>query len=95
MAVPQLTKTIDTMHDIYESGLPVEMVDYGDLGPLDMRRSSDPIVRNIHENRVIKEFSPIVQACNNNLNKHYLKYCICLMYRSFFSYKMFTLEMQL
>ena len=62
MAVPQLTKTIDTMHDIYESGLPVEMVDYGDLGPLALWRSSDPIVRHIHENRVIKEFSPIVQV---------------------------------
>lgn len=62
MAVPQLTKSIDTMHDIFESGLPVEMVDFGDLGPLDMRRSPDPIVRHIHENRVVKEFSPIVQV---------------------------------
>ena len=62
MAVPQFTKPIETIHDIYESGLPVEMVDYGDLGPLDMRRSLDPIVRHVHENRVVKEFSPIVQV---------------------------------
>ena len=62
MAVPQFTKPINTIHDIYESGLPVEMVDYGDLGPLDMRRSTDPIVRHVHENRVDKEFSSIVQV---------------------------------
>ena len=79
MAVPQLTKPIDTIHDIYESGLPVEMVDYGDHGPLDMSRSSDPIVRHIHANRIIKEFSPIVQASsllvlsnNSYLTKQYI-----------------------
>ena len=63
MAVPSLTKTIETMQDIYESGLPVEKVDDGDLGSLDIRRSSDPIVRHIYENLVPKEFSPIVQVC--------------------------------
>ena len=64
MAVPSLTKTIETMQDIYESGLPVEKVSAdGDLGSLDIRRSSDPIVRHIYENMVPKEFSPIVQVC--------------------------------
>ena len=62
MAVPQFTKPIETIHDIYESGLPVEMVDYGEHGPLDMSRSSDPIVKHVNENRIVKEFSPIVQV---------------------------------
>ena len=62
MAVPDLTKTIDTMLDIYESGLPVEMVDDGDLGELDIRRSSDPIVKHVHNNRVALEFSPVIEA---------------------------------
>ena len=62
MAVPQYTKPIDTIQDIYDSGLPVEMVDYGDHGPLTMSRSLDPIVKHVYENRVIKKFSPIVQV---------------------------------
>lgn len=62
MAVPSLTKTIETIQDIYESGLPVEMLDYGDLGTLDMSKSPDPIARHIYENMVIKEFSPILQV---------------------------------
>ena len=85
MAVPSLTKSIETMRDIYESGLPVEMIDFGDIGTLAMKRSSDPIIKHIYENRVPKEFSPIVQVVLVIQMKFYTSTVL------FSSYKMLTL----
>ena len=61
MTIPIYTKPISTLHEVIESKLQVEIVDYVEYEG-SFSQNQDPIVKHIYDNRVKTEFSPFVKA---------------------------------
>ena len=59
-------KAIDTLQDVYESGLPVEMMDCLEMEG-HISQDTDPIVKHIYDNRIVTPFTPWLQGYFSNI----------------------------
>ena len=61
MTKPIYTNPISTLNDVVESNLQVEIVDYVEYEG-SFSQNQDPIVKQIYDKRVKKEFSPFIKV---------------------------------
>ena len=59
-------KAIDTLQDVYESGLPVEIMDCLEMEG-HISQDTDPIVKHIYDNRIVTPFTPWLQGYFSNI----------------------------
>ena len=73
-------KAIDTLQDVYESGLPVEMMDCLEMEG-HISQDTDPIVKHIYDNRIVTPFTPWLQGYFSNILNVNLWYYFGLFFR--------------
>ena len=61
MMKPTYTKPIDTVTDVYESGLPVEIMDCLEFEG-HISEDTDPIVQHVYGNRIRTNYTPWLQG---------------------------------
>ena len=61
MTTPIYSKPISSLHDVIESELPVEIVDYVEYEG-SFSKNQDSNVKKIYDNRVKKEFTPFINV---------------------------------
>ena len=68
MTLPTYSQPINTLQEVLESGLPVEIVDYVEYEGSFSQNEEDPVVKKIYNNRVKKEFSQFIEVNKNCRN---------------------------
>ena len=64
MIVPVRTKPINRLSEILESGLEWEMISYGAVDETTMATSANPVIRQIWEGKILREWVPVLQLQN-------------------------------
>lgn len=62
MTKPAFTKAINTMKDVFESGLPVEIMDCLEMEG-HISQDSDAMVKQVYDNRIVTPFSSWLKGC--------------------------------
>jgi hypothetical protein len=65
MTIPSLSNPINNLREVLESGLPWEMVIYGDEAEVQMAKSENPFVKRMWAEKVEVKFAPTPQVHMN------------------------------